>query len=1007
MEQASSFNYTKEEKNPDSDEQLGHSSTDAPETPRLHDEVNADKSDVSPFVNSIDGVEANYGVLTGANVGVDEIVSEERENSSTKVDDAESVVLDNPQPNYELNSPYMRIHVNLEEKKTHFEDILGDVHYSDRGTYIDNVDQHRRVHPMYLRSSSLIIYDREKYRSLSPGYSSSDDNGNSSLDGKQNIWDINSDSPDTFLYKRLQSFDRKGAEQNEKWRDIINKVEHYLDVHSLLMIRQTCVALYSHKYTLNPNNELCFRGFVGYDSNVVVNCVLPLLIRVLRITDKVNLALHFSQCYNFKNVSVVHMLTRQSRLQSRSDIQAYCRNMRELTLDYCHHLNDKALEVMLTTKLPNLEMLSLVGCRNENMVGTPFIHLLTAERWPKFTKFNCSFSNISIDPIQAIADVIIKSGTALIQDEDDINERTSTTEEDSWITGTLPSCCSRSDVFSPPLLPLDLTASPMKDPMKHAETKSNIKLEICGSWGSRMFLDRYGFGADLFAFGASLKMKNKKLCSRLTKRVQRTLEELSLKEDMKADRCLQLLKQRGSEFLVNCPIIEQTNASAMDMWTLPVSIAIMNDDMEMFDLLIRRGARVNIWDHCGKSPLYTACEVNADRFVKKLLKSGQAPEPVDIRGFSPLSLSIERDNAAYLEQFLNAGFLVNKWCPHLRNYMSPLYLACKSKSNECIKLLLERGANTNWLYHGRITPTLVAYQNDKRWLPVFIKYGAGRDKSKRYLLSDVMSCAISNNDVESVAVLFEAYPDLMDREHKIWSKPIIQAAQLGKYDVLKMMLDKGVNAGQEDKSMKTALHVAVEDNRIDCVKLLIEHKADLDRQDVLGRTPLYIAVIENRVEAIEILLEHGCDVNIADFSAGETPLMAALRTRNWVVGNLILSSAEDIKCNQLDKLGRSACVYCLYFENYELGQVILGKYIDMNLEGAVTDVRWFHAISRERINCKTETLRALKKYVKMFNRVHSLLIKQNSEALSQCSKRSLMQSLREKLMRPISNIANK
>lgn len=786
---------------------------------------------------------------------------------------------------------------------------------------------------------------------------------------------------------------RQGSKDNERWRRIIKKIEPYLDVKSLLIIRQTCLVLYFHKYTGNPRNELCFRGFTGYDSNVVVSQVLPLLMRVLRPTDKTKPILDFSQCYNFKNISIVYMLTTQAGLNYKIEVQKYCRSMKELVLDYCHHLTDKALDVMLNTRLPNLERLSLIGCRNENILGTPFISALSMERWPKLTRFSCSFSNINIEPIQAIASFITHIGASIRAEQEATSDSSNREDTDQWRRKPFSSCFEITRVSSNELSENTPKSEATDGAITPLEIDPMCQLEICGSWGSRMFLDRLGFGPDLCAFAAAIKMNNTKLCSRLTKRLQRALEERSRAPEMLQNSCIQLLRQRGSEILVNCPIIEHTNRGAIDIWALPISIAIENDNMDMFNLLIRRGARVNVWDHCGKSPLYTACEAQKGRFITKLLRMHQAPEPVDDRGFSPVSVCVQNDRADFLEQLLNARYKHGLLFPHIRNYKSPLYLACLLNSDACIQLLLERGADTNWLYHGRITPTLISYQNNPKWLPIFLKYGAGRTPKKRSLLSDVMSCAIDRDDLESVSLLLDAYPDLIDREQRIWSKPIVQAARLGKHDVLKLLLERKADVNQRGDLDNTALHAAAEENRTKCMELLIEHGANLNVQNNVGRTPLHLAVVENRKGAIEILLRNGCNPNIADYITGETPLMAALRARNDNVAYLIINNASGLKYDIVDNVGRSCCIYCLYFEQYEVGRLILTRYATNKLQSSVTEIRWFNAIAQKQLKSKTVTLRRLKGYIRHFRKVNARVIKENKQPVLPSTKWPMVKSL--------------
>ncbi|ORM39986.1 Kelch domain-containing protein 4 [Babesia sp. Xinjiang] len=767
----------------------------------------------------------------------------------------------------------------------------------------------------------------------------------------------------------------EGAPENRVWKRIIPKVEQYLDVHSLLMLRQTCVVLNRHKYALNTNNELCFRGFRGYNMDVVVKKVLPLASKALNITEDAALVFDFSQCYNFKDISVVQLLSNQAKLNNKFTVRMRCKNMRALVLDYCNQITDNALEILLATKLPNLEKLSIVCCRNENLTGKPFIIGLSSDLWPRFTKFNCSFSNITLDAIEAVARFIHNTASNL--DGDTLDGRLAsislgyTVSTDSW--------SDSGNRFAQP----SLSAKPRTNELECSSSAGQpapnavCQLEISGCRGSRRFLEKHGFGTELVAFASAVKTKTTKLCATLSRRVQNQLEESANGDSEDQDPCLRLLMHRGSELLVNCPIVEYDPHSGTDVWTLPISIAIHNDDILTCNLLIRRGARINIWDYCGKSPLYKACELGRVGLAKLFLKMEHAPVSAENTDLSPISACVRRGNTELLSRLLKVGVQLNTRFPHIRSFKSPLYIACEYKSDECIRMLLENGADPNWCYHGRVSTTMLAYSNDSKWLPVFVKYGAGRPANKRFVLTDVLSCAIMRDDLDSVIVLVDSYPDLLNREHAIWSSPIAQAARLGKYAILEALIDRGASINQLDIRRMNAVHIACEEGRVECLNLLLSRKANKNEQDSRGRTPLYLAVLENKKDAVLALLRHDCDPNIAEFSNGETPLMAALRTRNEDIAQLIIENAGLLRLDVADKLGRSACIYALYFERICTGELILRKCALQGLQASSTEIRWFNAVLRDRLKSSCVRRQDLRRFANHYRRLNSAAMRES------------------------------
>ena len=64
---------------------------------------------------------------------------------------------------------------------------------------------------------------------------------------------------------------------------------------------------------------------------------------------------------------------------------------------------------------------------------------------------------------------------------------------------------------------------------------------------------------------------------------------------------------------------------------------------------------------------------------------------------------------------------------------------------------------------------------------------------------------------------------------------------------------------------------AAEKGRIDVVRLLLDAGADVDQREGSDWTALFSAASEGHLEVVELLLDAGADFNVKDGS-GETPL---------------------------------------------------------------------------------------------------------------------------------------
>uniref|UniRef100_A0A3B0NIY2 Ankyrin repeats (3 copies)/Ankyrin repeat/Ankyrin repeats (Many copies), putative n=1 Tax=Theileria annulata TaxID=5874 RepID=A0A3B0NIY2_THEAN len=672
----------------------------------------------------------------------------------------------------------------------------------------------------------------------------------------------------SFLNLRILS------DSNDVWKYIVKRVEPFLDVYSILMLRQTCKTLYYYKYKLRSHSTLSFRGFGGFDSKSLFNKILPLIHHVMDLPENCKIRFDFTGCILLKDIATVYLL-KSNMISTSIEMRQYCKNIKELIFDFCNQITDKSLEVMLKTKLPNLERLSLTCCRNEQFTGNPFVSHLSTTNWPKFSKFRCAFSNILLEPIQTIAD-FIRPQIPREESDSTINHEQQTNHlnyKGSYV---------------------DLTSLLQQDKMNEQKFgESAVEFEVYGSLGSRKLLDKLGFGIYFTAFANALKTNNYNMFSKLTKKLQHQLLNLSNQPNMKNNNCLYLLRNRGSELLVNCPItVTDRSNNNLGIWTLPIILVIQQQNMELFLLLIKRGARLNVWDSMNKSPLLIACELSLNNFVEKLLKFRLPPIPYDNINNIPLIVAITNSNVEVVKMLLEENFEINYKCPSIMNYKSPLYVACEHYNREIIELLLQYGADPNWKYRHRSTPTLLGYQQDSKILETFIEYGAGKSSDKRWVLVQVLACAIVKNDCETIEMLITRFPDLVEREHEIWSKPLIALSKLNKVQAVEMLLKKGANVNTFDSYGTTALHAACEESNIDVINVLLENSAIIDAQDVFGRTPLHLAVMENKPQVVNILLEHGASINIKEYSYGETPVMTAIRTRNESVVTTFLKSGN-------------------------------------------------------------------------------------------------------------------
>ena len=76
---------------------------------------------------------------------------------------------------------------------------------------------------------------------------------------------------------------------------------------------------------------------------------------------------------------------------------------------------------------------------------------------------------------------------------------------------------------------------------------------------------------------------------------------------------------------------------------------------------------------------------------------------------------------------------------------------------------------------------------------------------------------------------------------------------------------------------------------IDKIKMLINSGVNLNVVNRSGKTPLIIAIDQEKPEIAELLIKNGADVNLAETKFGKTPLIAAIIGIDWIDDNSMYS----------------------------------------------------------------------------------------------------------------------
>ncbi|KAK1626398.1 hypothetical protein QYE76_000713 [Lolium multiflorum] len=123
----------------------------------------------------------------------------------------------------------------------------------------------------------------------------------------------------------------------------------------------------------------------------------------------------------------------------------------------------------------------------------------------------------------------------------------------------------------------------------------------------------------------------------------------------------------------------------------PMSYAALEGNVQVMRYLLDRGGDPAMPDERGSTPLHHAALRGHCEAARLLLSKGVPVDPVDHRA-APLHLAASNDHVEVVKVLLEHDADLNKVANHV---LSPLLMACCSKSLKCIKLLIEAGADVN------------------------------------------------------------------------------------------------------------------------------------------------------------------------------------------------------------------------------------------------------------------------------------------------------------------------
>jgi ankyrin repeat protein len=352
-------------------------------------------------------------------------------------------------------------------------------------------------------------------------------------------------------------------------------------------------------------------------------------------------------------------------------------------------------------------------------------------------------------------------------------------------------------------------------------------------------------------------------------------------------------------------------------------------DATMMEALLKAGADPNATYGAGETPLMLAARTGNLNAVRLLIDRGANVNGADeFKGYTPLLFAAAENQPEVAKLLIEHGADVNApsrkfefgdlksasggaLMERAEGGMTPLQYAAREGNLETGRVLIAAGADVNAPepQHG-FTPMLIAIYNGKYdFTALLLEHGANVDDGSLYMAIELRNMDTYSNhpnppetdrtltatDVIKLLLargadpnqVFDKKPPQIQTQGTVvvppGATPFYRAVKAADLTVMRMLLDKGANAGIAIKNGGTPLMLAAGGG-----------PARAQEEEVVDKTGR-----ADPVEVIQMILDAGADINAVNDQQNSALHLAALRGSDKVVQYLISRGAKvDLKNKQ-------------------------------------------------------------------------------------------------------------
>ncbi|XP_062613357.1 serine/threonine-protein phosphatase 6 regulatory ankyrin repeat subunit A-like [Saccostrea cucullata] len=300
--------------------------------------------------------------------------------------------------------------------------------------------------------------------------------------------------------------------------------------------------------------------------------------------------------------------------------------------------------------------------------------------------------------------------------------------------------------------------------------------------------------------------------------------------------------------------------------------------LEHFKVLLEQTHYVKKWSNhtMEVDPSFGVAKNIIDTILKKILRNCSVENlklileksEIDgtiVDGKSPLHIAVENDFYDFVDTLVHRGASANA---RDDSSNTPLHIACYRGNTSIAKLLVKGGANLDVLNLRNESPISVAINNGSEELLQYFLLICPLQKFKDLLELCVSNDSISSDDSRpdvknsEISDKFPASAGIAAKQGKMLQS-LLQTCPVENFAILE---EYGQSSFQSDDG-KTPVHIATHLGCVDMVKSLIDCGVNINVTDNRNQTPLHIACAlddSKAVQLVETFIQNGANINATD-----------------------------------------------------------------------------------------------------------------------------------------------